>query len=76
MVIYKSQVVLSVKKQLLFNIFTGDGKLQVDELLDNIHIINTHIQHREDLMAAFKVFDRKGEGYIRHVYMYGIVYIL
>ncbi|ELT99096.1 hypothetical protein CAPTEDRAFT_228966 [Capitella teleta] len=43
----------------------GDGELQIEELIENIHVINTHIQYREDLMEAFKIFDRKGEGYIR-----------
>jgi Ca2+-binding EF-hand superfamily protein len=43
----------------------GDGILQIEELIENIHVINTHIQHSSDLMAAFKLFDRKGEGFIR-----------
>lgn len=45
----------------------GDGKLQIQELLDNIHVLHDHNVHREDLMEAFKRFDTDGNGYIRFV---------
>ena len=43
---------------------TGDRKLQVGELLDNWKTIVQHSLHGEELMEAFKKFDRNGDGQI------------
>lgn len=43
----------------------GDGILQIEELLQNIHVIHAHSMKSDQLMTAFKKFDIRGEGYIR-----------
>jgi len=45
---------------------SGDGKLQIEELLENVHILYAHSLRSKELMAAFKKFDGNGDGYIRH----------
>ena len=42
-----------------------NGKLEVNELLDNMHILHAHSQNREELIHAFKVFDKNKDGFIR-----------
>ena len=44
---------------------TDDGRLQIKELMDNLHLINAHSVNKDDMMKAFKKFDQNGDGFIR-----------
>ncbi|KAI0228989.1 hypothetical protein LSAT2_020572 [Lamellibrachia satsuma] len=43
----------------------GDGVLQIEELLENIHVIQAHSIHKHEMMDAFERFDTNKDGYIR-----------
>ncbi len=43
---------------------TGDGQLQIDELMDNLDVIDEHSVHGDELMDAFKALDVKKDGFI------------
>ncbi|KAK2155054.1 hypothetical protein LSH36_250g00022 [Paralvinella palmiformis] len=42
-----------------------DGKLSIDELIANLHVINAHSLRGDEILEAFKVFDKNGDGFIR-----------
>jgi Ca2+-binding EF-hand superfamily protein len=44
---------------------SGDGKLQIEELLQNIEVLNAHSINGEQLMTAFNTFDVNKDGFIR-----------
>lgn len=43
----------------------GDGLLQIEELLANIHVIHSHSMRSTQLMAAFQKFDINKQGFLR-----------
>ena len=43
----------------------GDGKLQIEELVDNWNALCQHSVNGAELMRAFNTLDRDGEGFIR-----------
>ncbi len=43
----------------------GDGRLEIDELMRSLHIINAHSLRGPELRKAFETFDTNGDGYIR-----------
>ena len=45
----------------------GDGKLQIEELVKNIDVLNEHSVNGEQLKEAFLAFDTNKDGYIRSV---------
>ena len=46
------------------SVFIGDGRLTIREIVDNAHILHEHSLHGDELMNAFKVFDKNGDGHI------------
>ena len=46
-------------------LFSGDGHLTIEELIENIHVINTHSLCGEEIMEAFTQLDLNGDGVIR-----------
>lgn len=50
----------------LTDFVSGDGKLQIEELLANIEVLNEHSVNGEQLMAAFNTFDVNKDGFIRY----------
>ena len=50
---------------------TGDGELEVDELVENIDVLNWHCFHGKDLMREFTRIDTDGDGVIRCVVGFG-----
>ena len=48
-----------------FDFVVGDGKLQIDELLDNWEVLCHHSVFGKEMMEAFKVLDKNGDGWIR-----------
>ena len=42
----------------------GDGRLSVDELLENIHVISAHSLQGEEIMEAFEKLDLNKDGVI------------
>ena len=43
---------------------TGDGKLDIEEFLVNLEMLFKHILTEEELLQAFRLFDRNNNGYI------------
>lgn len=43
----------------------GDGKLQIEELVNSWETLTQHSFNGEELMEAFKTFDKKNTGFIR-----------
>ncbi|KAK2142366.1 hypothetical protein LSH36_965g01028 [Paralvinella palmiformis] len=51
----------------------GDGHLQIEELMDNLHVLYQHAIHRDELMTAFNTFDINKDGYIRYTELQNIL---
>ena len=59
---------MNILKSIDIHVTIADnGKLEVNELLNNMHILNAHSLNKEQLMHAFKMFDANGDGAIRQV---------
>jgi EF-hand domain pair len=43
----------------------GDGKLQIEELVNNLELLNEHSVNGDELMSAFRAFDTDNDGHIR-----------
>lgn len=44
---------------------TADGKLQIEELVENWYALCEHSVNGEELMNAFRKLDLDGDGYIK-----------
>lgn len=44
---------------------TGDGKLQIEELVDNWYALCQHSVNGDELLSAFNTLDIDGDGYIK-----------
>ena len=44
--------------------FTGNGDLDISELVDNYHILVQHSVHGEELLDAFNKFDTNKDGFL------------
>ena len=47
--------------------FLGDGKLEIDDVMDSLDVINQHSINGAQLMEAFQLFDINKDGFIRWV---------
>lgn len=43
----------------------GDGKLQIEELVNNWNALCQHSVNGDELMSAFNTLDMDGDGYIK-----------
>ena len=54
-------------------IFSGDGKIHIDELVENLDAMVIHDIRGEELMKAFELFDRDKSGSIRYGSIYNVL---
>ncbi len=48
-------------------LFTGDGHLSIDEVVDNIDVITHHSLDDADIFEAFRTLDIHKVGYLRYL---------
>ena len=57
-----------LKMGLFCYINLGDGKLSIDEIVDNMNVLNQHCVNGTELLSAFNKIDKDGNGSIRYEY--------